>query len=318
MKAETRHVKYAFADIVDFSVGRTVEAQVEIVTALNKAFKKAAQSLDVIFLPTGDGVCAGIIEPSAPADAHLQIALKVLSYIYNWSEKSRRNRPCTVRFGIDESVDTIVTDINGQRNLAGSGINRAQRLMSIADGNQIILGQAAHDTLCAHDDYENSFRPMRIELKGGRVAVVYQFLRERMSFLNTKFPSSFNRNDPIDLDLKEALSDRGNFSTPGQVRCVGEATERWKDEMENVLKGIVDSCPHEQVEHLLRSQRDWEQYLANEKKWVSELRNMVRGSVYRVLGSDIDLQLVRQRVELLREYRDDWIPASDTETDSGV
>jgi hypothetical protein len=211
-----------------------------------------------------------------------------------------------------------VTDINGQRNLAGAGINRAQRLMSIADGNQIIIGQAAHETLCVRDQYEKSFRQMRIELKRGRVAVVYRFIEEGISFLNTMFPNSFNRNDPIDLDLKEALSDRENFSTPGQVRCVNEATERWKGEMERVLQGIVASCTSEQAEHLLRSQTEWEQYRANEKNWVFELQNMVRGTLYRVLGADIDLQLVRQRVELLREYRDDWIPAIDNENEYGI
>ena len=49
MKVETRHVKYAFVDVVDFSVDRTVEAQVEIIAALNESFLAATQSLEVIF-----------------------------------------------------------------------------------------------------------------------------------------------------------------------------------------------------------------------------------------------------------------------------
>ena len=56
---ETRHVRYIFADVVRFTEDRTLEAQVEIVAALNDAFKKSIGSLETIYLPTGDGMCAG-------------------------------------------------------------------------------------------------------------------------------------------------------------------------------------------------------------------------------------------------------------------
>src|SRR5438105_13681041 len=78
MSIETRHVKYIFADVVGFTEGRTVDAQVEIIGTLNKAFATALDGLNAIFLPTGDGICAGIIAMNAPADAHLQGALAVL------------------------------------------------------------------------------------------------------------------------------------------------------------------------------------------------------------------------------------------------
>ena len=34
-------------------------------------------SLETIYLPTGDGVCAGILHVGVPADIHLQVAIKV-------------------------------------------------------------------------------------------------------------------------------------------------------------------------------------------------------------------------------------------------
>jgi hypothetical protein len=79
MKAQTRHVKYVFADVVDFTLNRTIEAQVEIIGALNEAFREATENLETIFLPTGDGICAGIIKSYAPPDSHIKVALKVLT-----------------------------------------------------------------------------------------------------------------------------------------------------------------------------------------------------------------------------------------------
>src|SRR6266404_6554728 len=226
MKAETRHVKYAFADVVDFSVDRTVEAQLDIVAALNKAFVAAAQSLEVIFLPTGDGICASIIEVNASVDAHLQLALDVLERMDAWTKQVADNRKCTIRFGINEAVDTLITDINGRRNVAGAGINQAQRLMTVADGNQIIFGRATFDSLGVHDDYADAFRELRVEVKHGQILTAYQFVREGFPFLNTDVPVAVQRSEPIDLTMAQALSDRQNFSTHGQVACIREATEK--------------------------------------------------------------------------------------------
>ena len=134
MNVKTRHVRYAFADVVGFTNDRTVEAQSEIVAALNDAFRSATKDLETIFLPTGDGICAGIIQSDAPADSHLTVALQVVREIYGWSAEAESNRKCEVRFGINESVDSLITDINRNTNIAGAGINEAQRVMGLADG----------------------------------------------------------------------------------------------------------------------------------------------------------------------------------------
>jgi hypothetical protein len=125
MKAQTRHVKYVFADVVDFTLNRTIEAQVEIIGALNEAFREATENLETIFLPKGDGICAGIIKSYAPPDSHIKVALKVLTSMDQWSEKQGSNRKCKVRFAINESVDNLIEDINRNLNVAGAGINQA-------------------------------------------------------------------------------------------------------------------------------------------------------------------------------------------------
>jgi class 3 adenylate cyclase/uncharacterized protein YecT (DUF1311 family) len=308
MNAETRHVKYAFADVIDFSVGRTVEAQVDIIAALNAAFAEAAQSLEVIFLPTGDGICASIIEVNAAADAHLQLALDVLKRIHEWAKQVSENRRCVVRFGINEGVDTLITDINGRRNVADAGINQAQRLMTIADGNQIVLGRAAFDSVSVHDDYADAFRELRAEVKHGQILTAYQFVRDGYPFLNTDVPVTVQRTDPIELAMTQALSDRANFSTSGQARCVREATEKWEEDMESILIELTGNCTAEQAADLRKAQTAWEKYRDKEMTWLGALRATVFGTMYRVLGADIDRQLVSRRVMLLRLYRDEWLP----------
>src|SRR5206468_10051453 len=142
-----------FADLVEFTERRTLEAQVEIIAALNGAFKEAIGRIEAIYLPTGDGICAAILQVEIEADVHLQTALRVLELFHAWSSQAPFNRKADLRIAINESVDAVVTDINGNRNLAGVGINSAQRLMTVANGNQIIAGHAAYETLRSRDRY---------------------------------------------------------------------------------------------------------------------------------------------------------------------
>src|SRR5256885_17257794 len=80
---DTRHIKYVFADIVRFSTNRSVEAQTDIVEALNAACTQAFENLipggEVIYIPTGDGICVAIIDSKAAFDAHIVFAIELLA-----------------------------------------------------------------------------------------------------------------------------------------------------------------------------------------------------------------------------------------------
>jgi Adenylate and Guanylate cyclase catalytic domain len=67
-------------------------------------------------------------------------------------------RQFEVRIGLNENVDNRVVDINGRPNVAGAGINMAQRVMSPADGSQILIGAAVYETLRHRECYMNTFR----------------------------------------------------------------------------------------------------------------------------------------------------------------
>ncbi len=97
-----------------------------------------------------------------------------------------------IRIGINQNIDNLVIDVNGHQNVAGRGINMAQRVMGLADGAQILVGEPVHEILCEREVYLNSFRRFSDKDKHGKPFNAYQFLQEHPG-LNTEVPSSFRK-----------------------------------------------------------------------------------------------------------------------------
>jgi len=307
MTVETRHVRYVFADVMRFTEDRTLEAQVEIIAAINDAFKKSIGNLETIYLPTGDGICAGILDANVPADVHLQTAIKVLESFHAWCSSAPFNRHAELRIAINESVDAVVTDINGNRNLAGVGINSAQRLMSIANGNQIIAGRAAYETLHSRDKYVDAFRQVKAEVKHGRIVTAYQFTGLTAAFLSTEMPWSVQRLHPIDLEMSEEMQKPGGFSTGAMVRATYAATEQWEAEVKNIFGQLAARCNEKQRAALDASQTAWDQFYKADGEFIGALRQTVHGTMYRPLAADIFRNHARERAMALRSYLEDWL-----------
>lgn len=193
--ADTARVQYVFFDIVRFTEGRTVEAQSDVMHALNQIVKSAIQSVpktyqEQLFLPTGDGMAVAIFNSTA-ADAHLQIALELLKLTAEHNEKTRdAMRRFDIRIGINENMDNVIIDINGARNVAGAGISMAQRIVDQADAGQILVGQTVYEVLRHRERYFNAFRSFSARGKHGLTFAVYQFTAEAKG-LNTNPPKAF-------------------------------------------------------------------------------------------------------------------------------
>jgi hypothetical protein len=155
---------------------------------------------------------------------------------------------------INENVDAVLTDINGNRNLAGVGINSAQRLMSIADGNQMIVGRAAYQALRTRDKYAEGFRQVKAEIKHGRLITAYQFTRLEAPYLNIARPSAVEQLHPIDLEMTEQMEKPGGGSGP-TVRAVHSATEQWQAEIKHFYDQLVHRCTDQQLAALKSSQK---------------------------------------------------------------
>lgn len=196
-EAITIPAKYIFLDVVGFTHERSVEAQTDIVHVLNGVVKSAVGDSGVpddknIFLPTGDGICIALLNIESPYDVHLQIALNIVKGVHEYSEATEDNmRKFQVRIGLSTNTDNLITDINGNRNIAGAGINTASRVMSKADGNQILVGETVYDTLRYREKYIAAFRGYWVKVEHDVLMKVYQFIAGGHIGLNINTPETF-------------------------------------------------------------------------------------------------------------------------------
>ena len=191
----TVYAKYIFLDIVKYST-RSVEGQTAVIKALNKIVEQVANEYKIdadhsIYIPTGDGMCIGLINVTNPYDIHIRISLDILKLIkeYNKKEKDPTHK-FEVRIGINENDDNLVIDINGKRNFAGSGINIAQRIMNCGDANMILVSSSVKDRLSARDAYLNKFKGYKVTIKHGEKITVYQFIDDSIRYLSVDTPSA--------------------------------------------------------------------------------------------------------------------------------
>ncbi len=160
LRFEIGHV--LFIDIVGYSK-LLIEEQKERLGQLTKIVLGTAQvrvSTDeqLVRLPTGDGV-ALVFRQSAeePARCALEIA-----------EALRKHPEIPVRMGIHSGPVSEVTDVSGRQNIAGAGINMAQRVMDCGDSGHILLSQHVADDLMQYRQWAPRLRDLgECEVKHG-------------------------------------------------------------------------------------------------------------------------------------------------------
>ncbi|WP_298900020.1 adenylate/guanylate cyclase domain-containing protein [uncultured Psychroserpens sp.] len=194
---QTIETKHIFIDIVNYTYNRSVEAQTDLISYLNTFVKESLEknqidSKDRICIPTGDGMCISLLNISIPYDIHIKISLDILKKInsHNDSQKNEM-RKFQIRIGINENIDNLIIDINDNKNISGSGINYAARIESLADGNQILVGNSVFEKLVQREQYMKSFDSYSAEVKHGLPLKVHHFKNDKLEFLNNDIPSKF-------------------------------------------------------------------------------------------------------------------------------
>ena len=127
-----------FIDIVGYSE-RLVTQQVELKTRLNGLVADVLQNVaasDRMMLDTGDG--AAICFLGDPEDALFAASNLRASTVAIGPELA-------LRIGINLGPLRVVKDVNGQPNMLGDGINVAQRVMSFAEPNQILVSRSYYE-----------------------------------------------------------------------------------------------------------------------------------------------------------------------------
>ena len=140
LRLEIAHV--LFIDIVGYSK-RMIDEQHELLQDLNQivrntaAFRSAEASANLIRVPTGDGMA--LVFSTTP-EAPVQCALEI-------SKALRSHSELQVRMGIHSGPVSGIKDVNDRSNIAGAGINVAQRVMDCGDGGHILLSKRVAEDL---------------------------------------------------------------------------------------------------------------------------------------------------------------------------
>ena len=137
-------------------------------------------------------MCISLVDLFKPYDIHIEIAKGILQSLHLHNEKETDwMRRFKIRIGINENLDNIITDINGNTNMSGAGINHAARIEGLADGNQIIVGNSVYETLVQREKYMDAFRSFETEVKHGLLLNIHQLVDHNNNNLNSDVPSKF-------------------------------------------------------------------------------------------------------------------------------
>ncbi|MDQ6913635.1 MAG: adenylate/guanylate cyclase domain-containing protein, partial [Verrucomicrobiota bacterium] len=146
-RLEIAHV--LFIDIVGYSK-LLINQQSELLRQLNEVvrgseqFRSAEQSDTLVRLPTGDGMALAFFSsPDAPVRCAMEIAQKLKEY-----------PQLAVRMGIHSGPVDSVRDVNDRSNVAGAGINMAQRVMDCGDAGHILLSKRVADDLAQYERWQ--------------------------------------------------------------------------------------------------------------------------------------------------------------------
>ena len=171
---EISHV--LFMDIVGYSKG-LIDQQRDLLNELNKIvretqqFKSAEAAGKFIRLPTGDGMAlAFFTSPEAPLKCAIEISEAVGQALPLPGEKPGQAGTLALhlRMGIHSGPVSGVTDVNERTNVAGAGINIAQRVMDCGDAGHILLSKRSADDLAQYARWREHLHELgQIEVNHG-------------------------------------------------------------------------------------------------------------------------------------------------------
>ena len=167
IQLEIGHV--LFIDLVGYSKfsindQHAAVEQLNRVVRASEQFQQTETASRLLKIPTGDGMA--LIFYSTP-EAPVQCALEI-------SRSVKRYPQLQVRMGIHSGPVSVVMDVNERANLAGAGMNIAQRVMDCGDAGHILLSKRVAEDLETHEKWRPLLHDLgSCEVKHGvRVAVV--------------------------------------------------------------------------------------------------------------------------------------------------
>jgi len=208
LRLEIAHV--LFIDIVGYSKLRINEqsAQIDTLREIVRGtdqFRVSEGEGKLLRLPTGDGgALAFRNSPEAPLLCAEEIA------------KALKSHPeIRVRMGIHSGPVNEVTDLNEQANVAGAGINIAQRIMDCGDAGHILVSKHAAEDLEQYDQWQPYLHDLgECEVKHGERLQVVNFYNDEIG--NPAVPEKFTKS-AIAGTMPSAIKKRRSYSIAAMV-----------------------------------------------------------------------------------------------------
>ena len=144
IELEIAHV--LFLDIVGYSKLSINEQHARIqelneIVRESEQFRKAEAASRILKIPTGDGMALVFYKsPEEPAQCASEI-----------SRALKSNPRLQIRMGIHSGPVSAVADVTERTNVAGAGINMAQRVMDCGDAGHILVSKHVAEDLEQHD-----------------------------------------------------------------------------------------------------------------------------------------------------------------------
>src|SRR5258707_9976517 len=176
-----------FIDIVGYSKllineqRRLLELLNQIVRATEQ-FRTAEANGRLITIPTGDGMALVFYNaPEAPVECALEISRAV-----------KEHPELRLRMGVHSGPVSGVVDVSERANVAGAGINTAQRVMDCGDAGHILLSKHVAEDLEQFEHWQPHLHELgECEVKHGvRVSVVNLYTDE---LGNAELPERFRK-----------------------------------------------------------------------------------------------------------------------------
>src|ERR1051326_112952 len=169
-------------DVVGYSK-LLVNEQIEVLQQLNQivrttaCFRAAEASDKLLRVPTGDGMALLFFRsPEEP----VRCALEISAALHGHSQFQ-------VRMGVQSGPVNRITDVNDKTNIAGSGINMAQRVLDCGDAGHILLSAHIAEDLVHYRHWQPYLHDIgECEVKHGRRLHLFNLYKDK--FGNPQIP----------------------------------------------------------------------------------------------------------------------------------
>jgi eukaryotic-like serine/threonine-protein kinase len=197
---EMAHV--LFLDIVGYS-RLPMDQQQRVIHDLQEAvrgtseFARAQAADQLIRLPTGDGMALVFArDPESPVRCALELT-KIL----------RRYPDIKLRIGVHAGPVYCIADINANRNVAGGGINIAQRVMDCGDAGHILLSKETADVLAQLSSWTKYLRDLGdAEVKHGVHVHLFNLCTEEAG--NAEIPQKLSTAAAVAMQARASSAKR--------------------------------------------------------------------------------------------------------------